>query len=211
MTQAHTTYLVGIGGGTASGKSTFTRALVQTLETATAYLNVTALGCDRFFRFGTPEMPTIDSPTFGVAVPDFNHPDSLDIERILNDLDTLRQAPETPDIIIIEGHLLLHWPEIRDRLDLRLFIELDADTRALRRLVRNIGHAYDPIPDHSPQAIASYYLESAKTGHARYIEPTRVYADLILRGDADFDRTAPMVAALIVAHVQKRKSRAEAQ
>jgi uridine kinase len=93
--------------------------------------------------------------------------------------------------------MVLYSPEIRTWLDLRLFVELDADTRALRRLVRNLGHQYDPIPEHSAQSIANYYLESAKVGHARYIEPSRIYADLIVRGDADFARTAPMVAAVI--------------
>ncbi len=88
MTQNHqppAPFLVGIGGGTASGKSTFTRALVQSLKHTAPNLNVTALGCDRYFRFGTPEMPTIVSPSMGVTVPDFNHPDSIDIERLLND------------------------------------------------------------------------------------------------------------------------------
>lgn len=201
MTQNHQSFLVGIGGGTASGKSTFTRALVQTLADAAPTLNVVALGCDRYFRFGSPEMPTYHSPTFDVAVPDFNHPDSLDINRILKNLDALLVSRDAPDVVIIEGHLLLHWPEIRERLDLCLFIELDADTRALRRLVRNIGTTNDPIPDHSPASIANYYLESAKVGHARYIEPTRIHADFILRGDADFSRTAPMVAKLIAVHV----------
>jgi uridine kinase len=100
--------------------------------------------------------------------------------------------------------MVLHIPAIRELLDLRLFVELDADARALRRLVRNMGHQYDPIPDHSPQSIANYCLESAKVGHARYIEPSRVHADLILRGDADFGRVAPMVAALICEQWSRR-------
>ena len=102
-----------------------------------------------------------------------------------------------PDVLLLEGLMVLHIPDIREQLDLRLFVELDADTRALRRLVRNIGHQHDPIPDHSPQSIANYYLESAKVGHMRYIEPSVIYADLIVRGDADFGRVAPMVAAVI--------------
>ncbi|MBN1581886.1 MAG: hypothetical protein JXA89_14365, partial [Anaerolineae bacterium] len=146
--------IVGIAGGTASGKSTFTRALASALQEAQPSMSVEMLGTDRYFRFGTPEMPTIMSPSVGSPLPDFNHPDALDLPRFLADLEKQIQSPGAPDVLLIEGLMVLHISDIRDRLDLRLFVELDADARALRRLVRNLGHRYDPIPDHSPQSIA---------------------------------------------------------
>ena len=90
--------------------------------------------------------------------------------------------------------MVLHEPLLRERCQLRLFIQLDADARALRRMLRNMKNG--PV-NADPEFIAAYYLESARAGHARYIEPSRVYADLTLRGDADFDRVAPIVAAAI--------------
>ncbi len=189
--------LVGIAGGTASGKSTLTRTLVDALAEMAPSLRVEAMSTDRYFRVGTPEMPTLVSPSMNVVLPDFNRPDSLDLPRFLVDLDARTLAADAPDVLLIEGLMVLHWPEIRERLHLRLFVDLDDDTRALRRLVRNLGHTNDPLPDHSAQTIANYYLESAKVGHARYVEPSRVHADLIVRGDADFARIAPMIGAVI--------------
>ena len=86
---------------------------------------------------------------------------------------------------------------MRNQLAVRIFIDLDGETRALRRMVRNLEHPGDPIPDHSAQSIASYYLESARTGYLQFIEPSRQYADLILRGDGDFERSAALVSAMV--------------
>jgi hypothetical protein len=58
---------------------------------------------------------------------------------------------------------------------------------------------------HAPLAIATYYRESARVGHARFVEPSRVYADLILRGDADFARLAPLVAAAVDELLHRRQ------
>ena len=69
-------------------------------------------------------------------------------------------------------------------------------TSALRRLLRNLA-AKNPVDLSAGQWIADYYNASARLGHLRYVEPSRVYADLILRGDADFTRTAAMVAAVV--------------
>jgi uridine kinase len=79
-------------------------------------------------------------------------------------------------------------------MDLRLFIELDADERALRRLLRDMkGERGFSDPAH----IAAYYLECAREGHTHYIEPSRKYADLIVRGDAQWERIRPMLIAVI--------------
>lgn len=206
MTQhtPHTPILVGIAGGTASGKSTLTGALVDALAVIAPSLRLEALSTDRYFRVGTPEMPTLFSPSMNTVLPDFNRPDSLDLPRFLADLDARTLAADAPDVLLIEGLMVLYWPEIRERLHLRLFVDLDDDTRALRRLVRNLGRTNDPLPDHSAQTIANYYLESAKVGHTRYVEPSRIHADLIVRGDADFARIAPMIGAVI-------RSRCDAQ
>jgi len=97
-------------------------------------------------------------------------------------------------VILIEGLMVLHEAALRERCDLRLFIELDADERALRRMLRNMKVQ---AVSTDPNFIAAYYLESARVGHTRYIEPSRIHADFILRGDADFGRIAPMVARMI--------------
>jgi uridine kinase len=113
---------------------------------------------------------------------------------LVADLHVRREAEDAPDVILVEGLMTLAVPEIRECLDLRLFVELDADERALRRLVRDMSGGRG---SNDPVSIARYYRECARVGHARYVEPSRVFADLILRGDSDFARTAPLVAAVI--------------
>jgi uridine kinase len=107
------------------------------------------------------------------------------------DLDARASAADAPDVIVVEGLMVLHHASIRERLALRVFVELDADERALRRMLRNMANGHDP------GGIATYYRECARVGHAAYVEPSRVHADLILRGDADPARVVPMVAAVV--------------
>lgn len=197
MNTTNTPYVVGIAGGSASGKSTFTRALLSTLHERVPNHRIVTLHTDRYFRVGSPDMPTFVSPSSGRKLPDYNHPNTIDWERLVADIDRLTQAEDRPDVVIVEGHFVLTFPKIRDRLDLRLYIDLDADTRALRRMIRHMEHHGDPLEEHTPETIAAYYLESAKVGHARHIEPSRVYADLTLRGDGDFSRTAHLITAII--------------
>jgi len=196
-----TCLIVGIAGGSASGKSTFVKALYAALVKQKPALRIKVLNVDRYFLAGKQEMPTYYSPSFGREMPDYNQPDALDHARLGLDLDALA-AEGAFDILLVEGHLVFSIPEIRERFDLRVFIDLDGEQRALRRLVRNLGKQGDPLPDHSAQSIANYYLESAQKGYRLYIEPSRQHADLILRGDGDFERSGAHVAAVVLAEWQ---------
>ncbi len=100
---------------------------------------------DRYFYRGAPGGPAFVSPSTGKSLPDCNHPDSADNARLLAELHARRQD-DAPDVLIVEGLMALHVPEIRQRLDLRLFVELDADERALRRLLRNLGRGTPTRP-----------------------------------------------------------------
>lgn len=192
--------IVGIAGGSASGKSTFSQYLVEILQRSHPPVSIRRICTDAYFLPAT-SIPKYLSPSTGLETPDYNRPDSIDCQKLITDLDDIRSAADHPDILILEGLMVLHIPDVRQRLDLRLFIELEPEARALRRLVRNLGKTYDPIVDNSASAIANYYLESAAVGHRQYIEPSRVYADIILRGDGDFQRTASLVADVIRARL----------
>lgn len=194
--------IVGVAGGSASGKSTFTAALLSTLESGSRPLRVEVFGMDRYFFRGAESGPKFISPSTGQEMADNNHPDSADNARLVADLDARAAAEDAPDVLIVEGLMALNVAMIRERLDLRLFIELDADERALRRLLRDMSRARGN-PD--PQFIVTYYRECARVGHARYVEPSRVHADLILRGDADLERTVPLIAAVIRDRLAARK------
>ncbi len=186
--------LVGIAGGSASGKTSFTAALDRHLSSDRPPLRVETIGMDRYFYRGQGPGPVFTSPSTGETMPDNNHPESADNARLLQELDARRADAAAPDVILLEGLMALHLAEIRSRCDLRIFIDLDADVRALRRMIRDMAGARG---NSTPEFISRYYRECARVGHRRYVEPSRESADLILRGDADPERTVPMVAAVI--------------
>jgi uridine kinase len=189
--------VVGIAGGSASGKSTLAQALAGALQEGRGH-RVSVVASDRYMRRERPEAPTFFSASAGEAMFDANHPDAIVWDELIRDLGALRQQADAPEIVIVEGHLILHEPALREQLDLRLFVELDADERALRRMLRDMqgGRA-----NRDPRFIANYYRESARVGHARYIEPSRVHADLIIRGDADWQRVVPLLVGAIEARL----------
>lgn len=185
--------VVGIAGGSAAGKTSLALALKHFIE-QTSSQQAELLHLDDFFRDKTGE-PTFVSPSDGEKRFNFNHPGALDQERLLGCIRSRCTAEEAPDILFVEGLMVLQILPVRETLDVRVFVELEADVRALRRLLRDMkgGRAKT-----NPEWIATYYLESARAGHDLFVEPSRVHADLIVRGDADFSRVVPLLAATIL-------------
>lgn len=196
MTTSPRSYIVGLAGGSASGKSTFAASLLKHLGEGNPVVCAQSISTDAYF-LPDERIPRFISPSTGLSTPDYNRPDSIDTPRLVRDLQERSTAPGHPEVILLEGLMVLHLDEVRANLDLRVFVELEGEKRALRRLIRNLGHTYDPIINHDPASIANYYLESGWVGHEKYIEPSRRYADLIVRGDGDFNRTAAMLADVI--------------
>ncbi len=185
--------VVGVAGGSASGKTTLVTALDDALRQVPGY-RPAIVAADRYMYRDVTRGPTFVSPSTGTVMFDANRPDSVDWAHLLRDLDAQLQEVDGPNIILLEGLMVLHVPEIRQRLDLRLFVELDADERALRRLLRDMDRGRGI---REPAGIANYYRESARVGHARYVEPSRMHADLIVRGDAAWDRLRSLLLAVI--------------
>ncbi len=166
------TVFVGIAGGTGAGKTTLARALRENLKDQAAILHL-----DSYFW---PDTTT------------HNRPEAIDVARLLADMDMLvagqtiavrHRGKETGKlapcpIIILEGHLLLCFPEIRSRLALSIYVDLDDDERVIRRILRNVGQNGMPLSD-----VAAWYLSDAKGGHDTYVAPTRCLADVIVWGD----------------------------
>ncbi len=190
--------VVGIAGGSASGKTTFTATLMQAFTNDFPDLRVQLFGMDKYFYRGAPGGPLFVSPSSGEVLPNNNHPNSADNAKLTSDLEALRTSADCPSIIIVEGLMTLHIPEIRSMLNVKLYIDLPPDIRALRRLLRDMKGGRGNT---DPEWIATYYRECARVGHETYIEPSRAFADLIIRGDSDFDVTAPLVAAAIASRI----------
>lgn len=190
--------VVGIGGGSAAGKTSLTRALIHFLEQQSPLCQVEMLSLDDFFHQDKTQEPTFISPSSGEKQFNYNHPDAIDQGRLLSCIRSRSTAHDAPKVLLVEGLMVLQILSIRNVLDVRIFVELEADVRALRRLLRDMKGGRSSA---DPEFIATYYRESAKIGHDLFVEPSRVNADFIIRGDADFSRIVPLLAATITSEV----------
>ena len=191
---AQRSFIVGIAGGSASGKTTMALALQEAFNQKRPPCPTTIFHTDHYFTRDKSIGPTFISPSTGVERFNCNHPDAVNTQRLMSDLQASVVGTDAPAVVIVEGLMVLHELRTRALLDLRLFIELDADERALRRMLRDMKRQQG---SGEAESIATYYRESARIGHAAYVEPSRVHADFILRGDADLTRTVPMIGAVI--------------
>lgn len=181
-------YVVGIAGGSASGKSTLSAAVRSDLEHYGHRVEVVSY--DRFMHSDMAISPTVTLPS-GEVWFDRNHPESADTAAMLSEI-SARQ--ETSDLVIVEGHLVLAIESIRATMDLAVYVELEDDARALRRMLRDMkGGRGNP----DPAFIAEYYLTCAKPGHDKYIAPSRARADLVIRGDAPTSRSVQILSATL--------------
>ena len=160
-------FFIGMGGGSAAGKSTLAAVLAERL----APLRVEMIGQDRFFK--RPEdMPKYYSGIHGDYRPAYNEPDSFKQEERF----AYCRGVAGGDVVILEGILVLWFAELRELSDFKIYIEADADERIIRRIRRNM----ETVDDYDP--ITEYYLESVRGQHREYNAPTREYADLIVPG-----------------------------
>ena len=163
----HRGYLfIGIGGGSASGKTTIAEQIQERLRPITVDL----IHQDRFFK-PADQLPTYYSEINGEPRPNYNRPDSLKTEEMF----AYCRSIESKRIVILEGILALYYPELRELMDIKCYITADADERIIRRIKRNLARwSYEEITD--------YYLESVRHEHARYNAPTERFADMVIPG-----------------------------
>ena len=179
-------FVIGIAGGSASGKSTFCLMLENSLND----LSVKSLHMDNYFKQGD-SLPRARAPITGVTYADHNHPETMDLPRLRIDL--ARAVGENScDVIIVEGLLALHDNEICSMLDLKLFMECRADERIVRRLKRNLewGLTFDEI--------SGVYLDLVRYRHDEYVEPSKWKADLILNGSSMPERAISVITSYIM-------------
>ena len=177
---------VGIMGGSASGKTTFATALTDLLSD---YSPIT-LHQDSYFRDWS-EYPPEEREKVVTA----NHPDAVRWEALIADVEKLRSrnpietpAPRTraahrgdekkvtqpSDVMIVEGHLI-YWNEhLRDLIDIKLFLDVDAHERVLRRMLRDVGKSGNL------EGAINWYRRDVLPNFPIYTEPCKQYADLII-------------------------------
>ena len=197
---------IGIAGGTASGKTTVARRLVERLGTHPVAL----LDQDSYYR-DLADLPLEERARFN-----FDHPDAFDTALLVRQLGDLRagkpvdkpvysftqhtRTGETVrvnpgDVVILEGILILALEPVRELLDVKVFVDSDADVRVLRRVSRDIkerGRDFD--------GVVEQYFRTVRPMHFGFVEPSKRYADIIIPHGGLNDIAIEMVAGA----VQKR-------
>lgn len=187
---AGTPMIIGIAGGTGSGKTTLAKQVQSALSQ-----NVVLLEQDCYYRDLSHLTPDEKKQL------NFDHPSAIDFESLYQDILSLKQGKKIykqsydfnilnrrvetkellpADIIIVEGILVLTDEKIRDLLDLKIYVQTDDDLRILRRIQRDMKERGRDL-----QSIYHQYLSTVKPMHNQFVEPSKQYADLIIPGHAD--------------------------
>lgn len=180
-------YIIGIAGGSGSGKSTFAARIKEAFPT-----QVSLVSCDNYY------LPHDDLPLEERAHLNYDAPEALEFDLMVKHLEQLKngQAALCPvydftqhtrshkvteikprPIILIDGILIFHDESLRNCMDLKIYVETDADERILRRARRDMlerGRDLD--------SVIEQYLTTVKPMHNTYVKPTKVFADIILNG-----------------------------
>lgn len=202
-------FLVGVAGGSGSGKSALVRALVPALGPG----RVAVLAHDAYYR------DRADLDEAQRAALDFDAPDALDEARFRADLEALRRgepvvpprycfvthrrlagnAPVAPrEIVLVEGILLFHDPTVRDALDLRIWLEAPDDVRLARRIARDAAER-----GRSPASVIAQCHATVFPAHTRWVEPTRTCADLVLVNAGRLEAAVEVAAAVVRARLAR--------
>lgn len=181
----HKPLVIGLAGGTGSGKTTVAKALIEAANN-----NITILPQDAYY------LAQHDLPFEVRALTNYDEPSAFDTALLVEQLDQLiagdRIAKPVYDfsqhnrssqtititpcpVIVVEGILVLHESELRERMSLKVFVDAPPDERFIRRLERDVRER-----GRSAESVISQYRRTVKPMHDLFIEPTKQYADLIV-------------------------------
>ncbi|MGN8818696.1 uridine kinase [Oribacterium sp. HCP28S3_H8] len=197
--------MIGIAGGSGSGKSTFTNRLKKEFGD-----QVTVIYHDNYYKSN-------DGVPFEIRMKEnYDHPDAFETDLLIRHLKALRrgetiQCPvydyaqhnrtdrtielKPSRIIIVEGILVLENPELRSLFDIKIYVEADADERIIRRIIRDVKERGRHVEDISEQ-----YLTTVKPMHYLYVEPTKAMADIVINSgmnDVAFDLMKTKIQSLL--------------
>lgn len=201
---------IGIAGGTGSGKTTVMRAIVDRVAEAT----VAVIEQDSYYK------DQADVPFEQRTKVNYDHPSAFDTDLLVKHLQRLAKGEpiekpvynykqhtrdketitvEPRDIVIVEGLLVLWEARVRQLLDIKLFVDCDADVRLLRRLTRDVrdrGRTLD--------SVVTQYLESVRPAHLEFVEPSKRYADIIIPEGGHNEVAIDMIATKVAATLAER-------
>ena len=201
--------IIGIAGGSGSGKSTVARNVAELLTTS----SVAFIDMDAYYK-NFPELSLDERRKLN-----WDHPDAFDYDLLCDHLETLsrRKPIEKPeydfvahlrrtrptlvapaDVVVIDGILLFVDDRVRDLCDVKVFVDADADIRLIRRIERDTNERGRPLDE-----IIEQYLSTVQPMHLEFVEPSKRYADVIVpRGGHN-----AIAIEMIVAKIQRRLQR----
>ncbi|TVR92539.1 MAG: uridine kinase [Trueperaceae bacterium] len=201
--------VIGLAGGTGSGKTTVAAALVS----AAGAERVALLPQDAYYR-AQPDVPfearartNYDEPgafDHGLLI---EHVDALvcgdTIERPVYDFEHHDRSNRTTPlasapIVIVEGILVLHDADLRRRLTLKVFVDAPADERFIRRLERDVRER-----GRSAESVIDQYRRTVKPMHDLFVEPSKQHADLILPGGGQNQVALDVLRAFALSHLER--------
>ena len=177
--------VLGIAGGTGSGKTTLAKGIKDALEKDAVLL------CHDFYYNKNADMPYDER-----CVLNYDHPESLETDLLIEHVNELMEGrtvrrpvysfvthtrmEETIEVkpakvIIIEGVLLFENPELRNVMDIKVYVDTDSDIRLSRRIKRDVNER-----GRSLNSVLDQYVNTVKPMHEQFVEPSRKYADVII-------------------------------
>jgi uridine kinase len=178
--------VIGVAGGSGSGKTTVVRRIVESLGSE----HVTVLEHDRYYRDRN------DLRLEERAALNYDHPNSLETDLLVSHVRALRDGrpvdlpvydftlyarrPESEPAeprraIIVEGILIYTDAALRELMDVKVFVDTDADTRFIRRLRRDVAER-----GRTMESVIDQYLSTVKPMHFEFVEPSKRYADILI-------------------------------
>lgn len=179
------TMIIGIAGGTGSGKTTLTKRLKERFGD-----DVSVVYHDNYYK-------ALDDLTYEErCAVNYDHPDAFDTALMVEHIRALRagQVVQCPTydytvhnraaatvevlptkVILVEGILIFQDPVLRDLMDIKIFVDTDADVRILRRITRDVEER-----GRSLESVVNQYLTTVKPMHEQFVEPSKRYADIIV-------------------------------
>ncbi|MBQ9477271.1 MAG: uridine kinase [Bacteroidales bacterium] len=179
--------VIGIAGGSGSGKTTVVKAITSRLR----HEKVVVIPQDSYYKDSS------DLTDEEKRAHNFDHPDSIDWELLCDQLSQLKSGKtihqpvysyiscsrsktetvtvEPADVIIIEGILIFNCPELRDQMDIKIFVDADDDDRLMRVMARDISERGKDV-----HWVIERYTRTVKPMYLQFIEPSKRYADIII-------------------------------
>ena len=199
------TIFIGIAGGTGSGKATLTEHLKQHFGD-----DISVVHHDSYYKYQ-------DRPFEERCKQNYDHPDAFETDLMVEQLKELKagkaircpvysytdhqRTNETElirpsKVVIVEGILIFQDPRLREMLDIKIFVETDADVRILRRALRDVRDRGRTL-----ESVITQYLTTVKPMHEQFVEPSRKYADIIVLEGGHNLVALDMIMQRIASHI----------